>query len=258
MTDDTPVRVTRLAEGRIARVTLAAGKGNVLDRNVIGALTEAFRALGGDTSVRAAVLTAEGPDFSYGASVAEHAPGEVETMLPAFHEMFRAMHAAAVPVCAAVRGRCLGGGFELAIAAHHLVVADDARLGVPEVTLGVFPPVAAALLPLRTRQPVIDRLVTTGEPVDGATAVELGIADAVAEPAMVEERAVEHAARFTSLSGVAVRYATRAARAAWQEALGDRLARLERLYLQELMRTEDAREGIAAFLERRKPEWRDG
>ena len=255
--DATPVQLTFLAEGRIARVALAAGKGNVLDRAVVAALSEAFRSLGADHAVRAVVLTTHERDFSFGASVPEHAPGEVETMLPAFHGLFRAMHEAALPICAAVRGRCLGGGFELAIAAHHLVVAKDARLGLPEVTLGVFPPVAAAVLPLRARQPIVDRLIVAGETIDGATAAAWGVADEVTYAALVEERAIAHAARFASLSGTAIRFATRAARAAWGEALSARLAYLERLYLDELMRTDDAREGIAAFLERRAPVWRD-
>ncbi len=140
MSEAGPVRVEPIADGRIARVTLDAGKGNVVDRRAIEALAEAFRRVGEDGGVRAVVLAAEGSDFSFGASVPEHAPGEVETMLPAFHALFRTMDEAAVPICAAVRGRCLGGGFELAVAAHHLVVAEDAKLGVPEVTLGVFPP----------------------------------------------------------------------------------------------------------------------
>lgn len=251
------VSVTRLSDGAVARVALDAGKGNVVDSRVIGELTEAFAEIGADRAVKVILLTAEGTDFSFGASVPEHAPGEVEKMLPAFHQLFRAMDDAAVPVVAAVRGRCLGGGFELALAAHHVVVAEDAKLGVPEVTLGVFPPVAAALLPLRTTQPVVDRLVIGGEIVDGSTAVALGVAEECHEAAVVEERALEHTGRFTKLSGAAVRYATRAARAAWREALDDRLARLERLYLEELMETQDAREGIAAFLDRRKPVWRN-
>jgi len=253
----TPVSITPLPGGGIARVALHAGKGNVVDSRVIGALTQAFREVGEDRAVKAVVLTAEGSDFSFGASVPEHAPGRVDDMLPAFHALFRAMDDAAVPVIGAVRGRCLGGGFEIAIACHRLVVAEDAQLGVPEVTLGVFPPVAAALLPLRTGQPVVDRLVIGGELIDGVTAVSLGVAEHCCEAGNVDDDAIAYAERFVKLSGAAVRFATRAARAAWREALDDRLARLEKLYLEELMRTADAREGIAAFLERRKPTWRN-
>lgn len=256
MTDPgSSVEVSRLAEGRIARVILNAGKGNVLSRAVIEELDGVFRAIGEDRAVVAVVLGAEGKHFSFGASVEEHVPGEVETMLPAFHRLFRTIAQAAVPICAAVRGQCLGGGFELALAAHRIVVAEDANLGVPEITLGVFPPVAAAVLPLRVSQAVADRLVTTGETVTGAEAVALGVADQACDAALVEEEATRWAQRYLGLSGASVRFATRAARMAWDEALCERLERLEKLYLEQLMKTADAKEGIAAFMERRKPSW---
>ena len=251
------VRVERIEDGRIARLTLDAGKGNVLSTPVVRALGDAFDAVGADTRVRAVLLGHAGSDFSFGASVPEHAPGEVERMLPTFHGLFRTIAAASLPVVCAVRGRCLGGGFELAIVAQHLVVAEDAMLGVPEVTLGVFPPIAAALLPMRVPQPTVDRLVTLGEMLTGAEAVAIRVADEVARADEVDARALVYAKKWTKLSGVAVRHATRAARAAWNEALGARLERLEAQYLRDLMETRDAREGIAAFLERRKPVWED-
>jgi cyclohexa-1,5-dienecarbonyl-CoA hydratase len=251
------VQVGRAAGGTVASVRIAAGRGNVLARAVIAELSSAFEAIGRDAGVRAVLLTAEGPDFSYGASVPEHAPGEVARMLPELSALFRAIAAMALPVSVAVRGRCLGGALELAIAAHHLTAADDARMGFPEVTLGVFPPVAAALLPFRVRQPVADRLIGLGETISGAEAATLGLCDETAPQAEVEARALAWAERYRELSGVAVRFATRAARAAWDQALGARLERLERLYLDELMATADAREGVAAFLERRPPRWSD-
>lgn len=252
-----PVQVSELSDGRVARVLLDAGKGNVLDSSVIARLDEVFAELGERTRVRAIVLTAEGRHFSFGASVPEHVPGEVEKMLPAFHRLFRTIGRAGVPICAAVRGSCFGGGLELALAAHRLIVAEDAKLGVPEVTLGVFPPVAAAVLPLRCAQPAVDRLVGTGEIVGGIEAVAIGLADHVCAAEQVEEEAVRWASRYVELSGVAVRFATRAGRSAWDEALGERLNRLEDLYLKDLMATEDAKEGIRAFMEKRKPEWKD-
>ena len=158
---------------------------------------------------------------------------------------------------AAVQGKCLGGGLELALAAHRLVVAEDAQLGFPEVTLGVFPPIAAALLPFRVPQPVVDWLVVRGDMVRGTDAVAMGLADECAPAGRVEARALAWAERYRELSGAAVRFATRAARAAWDEALDARLTRLSRLYLDELMEASDAREGIAAFMERRPARWSD-
>jgi cyclohexa-1,5-dienecarbonyl-CoA hydratase len=257
MTDAFLVSVARLAAGSVARVSLSGGKGNVLTRAAIADLASVFLELGEDKSVHAILLTAEGKSFSYGASVPEHAPGEVGRMLPEFCALFRAISATRLPVIAAVRGKCLGGGLELALAAHRIIVAEDAELGFPEVTIGVFPPVAAALLPLRVSQPVVDRLVVLGDIVRGTDAVAMGLADECAPAVSVETRALLWAERYRELSGVAVRFATRASRTAWDEALGARLDRLEHLYLDELMATADAREGIAAFLERRPPRWVD-
>lgn len=214
-----PVEVIARTDGRVAEVRLAAGKGNVLTREVIGRLDEVFGRLGEERGVRSVVLTADGPHFSFGASVAEHAPGEVERMLPAFHRLFRTIARSGLPIAAAVRGRCLGGGLELALAAHHLIVAEDAKLGVPEVTLGVFPPVAAAVLPLRCAQPTVDRLIGTGEVVGAEEAVALGLADAMAPVEEAEARARAWAERYAGLSSVAVRFATRAARIAWADSI---------------------------------------
>ncbi len=257
MIEAAPIAISRLAEGKVARVHLQAGKGNVLSRAVIVALDRAFRDLGADGRVRAVALTAEGRAFSFGASVPEHAPGEVDAMLPAFHGLMRTIVDVGLPLGVAVRGSCLGGGLELAVMGHHVVAADDATLGCPEVKLGVFPPVLAAVLPLRCRQPVVDRLVTLGESVSGAEALALGLVDEVAPAADVDARVVAWADKYLELSGAAVRFATRAARAAFAEALGARLDRLEKLYLSELMATADAKEGIAAFLARRAPVWVD-
>ena len=252
-----PLAVTALDDGAVMRVCLDAGKGNVLDSAAMAAIEEVFDRLARETKVRAVVLTAAGKDFCFGASVPEHRPGEVEKMLPAFSRSLRAIAKSGLPVVAAVRGACLGGGLELALMAHRIVVAEDAKLGVPEVTLGVFPPVAAAILPLRCSQPVVDRLVATGEIVDGKTAVALGLADEAVPADQVEEMAVAWTSRYRKLSGVAVRFASLAGRMAFDEALGGRLDALERMYVDELMLSEDAKEGIAAFMERRKPVWKD-
>ncbi len=250
------LKLERLEGGRLAELRLTAGKGNVLDRAAIGELSEAFAELGADAELRAVLLTAEGSNFSFGASVPEHVPGEVESMLPAFHQLFRDIAKSALPIVAVVQGRCLGGGLELALAAHRIEASADAKLGVPEVTLGVFPPVAAAVLPLRVAQPVADRLVTLGEIVGAEEALRVGLVDGVSPtPEAARAAALAWAHRYLELSAVAIRFATRAARAGWDEALDKRLGGLERLYLEELMKTHDAKEGIAAFLERRAPNW---
>jgi cyclohexa-1,5-dienecarbonyl-CoA hydratase len=252
-----PIACTRVADGRVARITIDAGRGNILTRRVIEVLDATFTELRTDPHVCAVVLDAAGRDFSFGASVPEHTPDQVGRMLPAFVQLFRTIARTSLPLCAAVQGQCLGGAAELVLVAQHVIASGDAEIGLPEVRLGVFPPVASALLPLRVRQPVADRFVALGETLDARSALDVGIVDEVVQRTELASAAIAWAAPYAKLSAAAVRFATRAARAAWDEALGARLDRLERLYLDELMSTDDAREGIRAFLERRQPTWVD-
>lgn len=258
MSKETSVAVTRLAGGMIARVCLTGDKGNILSRVTVAALSRAFQEIGADHRVKAVLLAADGPSFCYGASVPEHAPAEVDRMLPEFCALFRTIAATSLPVAAAVRGRCLGGGLELALSATRLVVAEDAVLGLPEVTLGVFPPVAPVLLHFRTRQPISSiawwcsaRASPASRPWPSAWPT----------PARPRRRSSPKArpgpSAIATSPGVAIRYATRAARIGFNEALAGRLERLEKMYLVDLMATADAKEGITAFLERRSPRWTD-
>jgi cyclohexa-1,5-dienecarbonyl-CoA hydratase len=153
-----------------------------------------------------------------------------------------------------VRGQCLGGGLELAAFCHRVFAAPDATLGQPEVKLGVFAPVASLVLPLRIGQAAADDLLLTGRTVGGEEALALGLVDELAEDPAGAARAW-HRARLRPLSAVALAFAARASRHQLDGALGEGLAHLERLYLEELMATRDAREGIEAFLERRSPTW---
>jgi cyclohexa-1,5-dienecarbonyl-CoA hydratase len=228
-----PVRVERLEEGAYWDVELSGSRGNVLDSALIDALVTLFEKAASAREVKVICLHGKGRDFSYGASVREHLPGEVGAMLPRFHRLFRAMDASSVPTLAAVRGQCLGGGLELASFCHRIFAAPDARLGQPEIALGVFAPVVSA-----------------------SEAAEMGLVDVVAE--MPEEAALEYArTHLLPRSASSLRFAVRALRLPLSRRIEGDLARLESLYLEELMETEDAAEGIQAFLEKRPPEWRD-
>jgi cyclohexa-1,5-dienecarbonyl-CoA hydratase len=166
------------------------------------------------------------------------------------------MDASGVPTLAAVRGQCLGGGLELASFCHRIFAAPDAKLGQPEIVLGVFAPVASLVLPERIGRANAEDLCLTGRIVDASEAKEMGLVDVVTEKP--EDAALEYARKhFLPRSASSLRYAVRALRLPLSRRLEEELARLERLYLEELMGTEDAVEGIQAFLEKRPPEWRN-
>jgi cyclohexa-1,5-dienecarbonyl-CoA hydratase len=234
----------------VCELHIDAPPGNVMDRDLCLALTEAVRAQGDD--VKAILFTAAGKHFSYGASVPQHVAGEVESFLPAFHELFFALIEASVPTVAAVRGLCLGGAFELTAFASHLIAESGAKFAVPEITLGVIPPVACAILPWRLGGALTDEMILGG----GMKRAEDGIAHQVCEAGQLETETEKYLDEFIRPRSASVlRVAVRTARAPLHDAIRDRLKELERVYIEELMALPDANEGIAAFLEKRKPNW---
>jgi cyclohexa-1,5-dienecarbonyl-CoA hydratase len=244
----------RLAVG-VSVLTFGGDKGNVLGSALMDALSACLETVAADPAAGALVITGAGTDFSYGASVEEHRVSQVAGMLPRFHRLLSQVLRLDVPVIAAVQGRCLGGGLELALCCGRVVAAPNASLGQPEVKLGVFAPAASALLPPRVGQSAAEDLLLTGRPVTGEEALRMGLVDEVAAAPL--ERALAYASGFGPLSRSAVRFATRAARSAHAQRVEEQISRLERLYLEELAGTPDAREGIDAFLARRAPRWAD-
>jgi cyclohexa-1,5-dienecarbonyl-CoA hydratase len=203
-------------------------------------------------------LEGRGPDFSFGASIPEHAPGEIERVLPDMHKLVFDLLDAPAPTAAIVRGQCLGGGFELALACDFIFAAEDAVLGLPEVKLGVFPPAGAALLPARVGAARAARAVLTGETRPAAEWHAAGLVALVAPAArLANEIERWFNTHLKPRSAAALRHAALAARFALREQVARTLPALEQLYLSRLMRTADAAEGVAAFMEKRAPRWRD-
>ncbi len=253
-----PLRVWRDRDGRLLRIRLSRPKANVIDAEMAAALAEAFASArgAGAPAARGVLLDAEGPHFSFGASVEEHLPARCAAMLRGFHAVLLGMLELPVPILVAVRGQCLGGGLELATAGSLVFAAPDAKLGQPEIVLGVFAPAASCLLPERIGPAAADDLLLSGRSVDAAEALRLGLVQAVAEDPEAAALAWfdQHLA---PRSATALGFAVRAARGALAERVRARLAELERLYLDELMARRDPVEGLTAFLEKRPARWED-
>jgi cyclohexa-1,5-dienecarbonyl-CoA hydratase len=252
----TPLRAWRERDGHLLRLRLSRPKANVIDAAMIAALDAALAEAAGSSSLRAVLLDAEGPHFSFGASVEEHLPAKVAEMLRGFHALVLRLLAYPVPVLVAVKGQCLGGGLEVASAAHLLFAAPDAKLGQPEIVLGVFAPAASCLLPERIGRAAAEDLLLSGRSIDGREALRLGLASGVAdEPeALALAWFEEH---FAKRSASSLRHAVTAARLDLVERVKQKLAAVERLYLDRLMATHDAVEGLEAFLGKRPPKWED-
>ncbi len=249
-----PVRVEVLEGGAVWRLFLSRPKANILDRAMVDALTAQFVRAQGDAGVKAILLEGEGANFSFGASVQEHLPDQCEAMLRAFRGLFRAMIAASVPTLAVVRGQCLGGGLELAAFCNRVIVSHDAHLGQPEITLGVFAPVASVTLAERMGRGGAEDLLLSGRSIDSTEALRLRLADdRVADPAAAALTYVR--THLVPRSASSLRFAVRAARAAFSQRFLTELDHLESFYLRDLMGSADAVEGLNAFLEKRPPRW---
>jgi cyclohexa-1,5-dienecarbonyl-CoA hydratase len=251
-----PLRIESRAADALWLVRLDRPKGNVVDATMTRALAYAFLAARTTPSLRAIVLTASGPNFSFGASVAEHLPEHVAGMLRDFHGLFRTIAACEVPVLAAVRGHCLGGGLELVSFCHRVFAAPDGKLGQPEIALGVFAPVASLLLPQRIGRAHAEDLCLSGRTVAADEALRMGLVDQLADDpeAAAIAWAETHLLRHSASS---LRHAVRAGRSAFTADFFAQLDRLEQDYLGSLMATADANEGIQAFLQKRAPQWRN-
>jgi cyclohexa-1,5-dienecarbonyl-CoA hydratase len=255
--ENSKVRVEFECDRQVARITLAAPKANIIDEAMMGGLESALVELAGRRDVKAIVLTADGPHFSFGASIQEHLPEHIWQTLARLHALLRAVAEAPAPTIAAVRGQCLGGGLELALACDLILAEENAQLGCPEIQLGVFPPAASAILPVRVGAGLAAGLVLGGASVTGTIAAGMGLVNRTAAPGQLENAlATWLAAEFLPRSATALRHAARAVRRPLLRALEQDLPLLERIYLEDLMREPDAVEGIQSFLEKRPPNWR--
>jgi len=246
-------------EGKVARVFLADPRPNILDLAMMQDLTEILDGLADRRDLVAVVLGAEGPNFSFGASVPEHLPDQIGRALTGLHGLIGRLLELPAPTIAAVRGQCLGGGLELVLACDLILAEETASLGVPEIKLGVFPPAASALLPLRLGSGRAAALILTGTTWTGTEAAAAGLVTRLALDGDLDSALnawLGH--EFLHRSPVGLLHAARAVRRSSQRAVAEQLPELERQYLDELMAEPDAVEGIRAFLDKREPQWSTG
>ncbi len=254
MSDAAPLKVWIDRDGALLRLRLSRPKANIVDAEMIGALSDACSEHLSNDGLKAVLLDAEGPHFSFGASVEEHLPGQCAEMLRSLHALILKMLAAPVPVMVAIQGQCLGGGLEVACAGSMLFAQEEAKLGQPEIQLGVFAPAASCLLPPRIGQAKAEDLLLSGRSVGAEEALAIGLVDQVADDP--EAAALGYFDRHLApKSASSLRYAVRAARKAVVGEVKRKLEAVEELYLEGLMSTHDANEGLNAFLEKRAAKW---
>ena len=248
-------RLSPEVDGPVARLALRQPPLNVIDIAMMEQLSLSLAEVEGREDVCVIVLSGEGKAFSVGVDVAAHTPEKVEEMLTKFHAVIRALVASGKVTIAAVHGYCLGGGAELAMMCDMVFTTESAQWGFPEIELGCYPPVACTALAALVGQKRAAELILTGRTIDGRKAAEIGLANR-AVPESELGAAVDECIRGLRKLSPAALAAAKKASYAWDAMHFDKgLARAERIYFDDLMKTSDAHEGVRAFMEKRAPKW---
>ena len=236
----------------IARVTMNKPPLNVIDIAMMEEMNAALKSLKGD-SAKVIVIAAAGKAFSAGVDIADHTPDKVGMMIEKFHAIFHTIWSLEQPVVAAVQGAALGGGCEVALGCDFIVASERAKFGQPEIKVGVFAPIATLVLPRLIARNKAMELLLTGDTIDARQAEQLGLVNVVAPEAEFAAKVDAFIARLASLSGVVLRHSKRAVKLGLEQGL----AAIEKAYVNDLMQTQDAVEGLNAFMEKRAAVWKE-
>jgi len=239
----------------VARIMLRHAPLNVIDIRMMEELGRSLFDIEARPDISVIVFSGDGQSFSAGVDVAAHTPDKVESMLKKFHAVIRAIVSGRKVTIAAVNGHCLGGGAELAMVCDVAYTTNAAQWGFPEIKLGCYPPVACTVLAALVGQKRAAEMILTGRMISGREAAEIGLANRAVPEGNLSATVDETVDRLRTLSSAALAIAKKAFYA-WDSMHFDKgLARAEKIYLDELMNTADACEGIRAFMERREPKW---
>jgi len=244
-------------ENGLGTITLNRPPVNVLNIAMMEEINGVLDEWQGKKDMKAVLFNAKGKCFSAGVDVGEHMGDLAPRMIEVFHGMFRRMDRLGIPTVASVYGSCLGGGCELAIFCDLVISSDEAKYGQPEIQVGVFPPIAAQIMPRIMGRKAAMELILSGKIISAQEALSMGLVNKVAAREELETATREFLKPYLKLSAEVLRKTRKAVMAGLRDDLEPSLQAIEEIYLGELMKTADAQEGLKAFLEKRKPEWKN-
>lgn len=244
-------------EGGIARLVLSRPPLNLLNTAMLAEINQALETLADIHDVKALAFSSDQKAFCAGVDVADLTDEKVFSMVDEFQGMFRTLEELSIPTLAAVHGMALGGGCELATFCDFVIAAEKAVFGQPEIKIGLFPPLAVAYFPRLMGARLTAEMLLLGESIDAQRAQQYGLVNRVVPQESLTAEVDTLLAKLSALSGPVLRAATRAIRVGVASAFHETMKQVETIYLDELMALEDSREGIRAFMERRKPEWKN-
>jgi cyclohexa-1,5-dienecarbonyl-CoA hydratase len=241
----------------IAKITINRPPLNVLDITTMKEINQALESINNNQGIKLLIITGEGKNFSGGVDVKDHTMDKYEEMIEVFHRMFRLLIALPQPTLAVINGAALGGGCELATFCDMAIASETAKIGQPEIKIGVFPPIAAITFPRFIGRKKALELILTGDVINAEEALKLGLVNYVVPEDKLEEESNKFAQKFASLSGVILSLTKRAAMQGIDNDFEEVLQRVEHIYNREMMSTKDAQEGLQSFMEKRKPVWQN-
>ncbi len=244
-------------QDEVAALVLSRPPLNVMNIAMIKEINTGLAELQKNGAAKVLLIKAEGKAFSAGVDVADHTPDKVDEMMSEFHRTFELLHGFKIPVIAAVDGAALGGGCELAIYCDMVVASERAKFGQPEIKVGVFPPIAAAIFPRLIRRNRTMELLMTGDTISATEAERIGLINKVFPAEGFEEHVNQFVAKLTAQSKVILQMTKRAIDRGLYSPCMEAISKAEELYMGEMMKTEDAHEGLNAFLEKRTPVWKN-
>jgi cyclohexa-1,5-dienecarbonyl-CoA hydratase len=247
---------TGLKDG-VATLTLNRAPLNWLNIEMMEEINSYLSSLVSEKDLKLLVVQAAGKAFSVGVEVADHLGDLATKMIQTFHKMFRLMDDVKVPSLAVVNGAALGGGCELALYCDMVLATEKAKFGQPEIQVGVFPPIAALVFPRIIGRKKAMELILAGDTISAQEAYTLGLVNKVVPEASLAQEVEAFVGKFSKLSGIVLKLTKEAALAGLNDNMDQGLKAIEKIYLDKLMKTHDAMEGLKAFLEKRKPTWKD-
>jgi cyclohexa-1,5-dienecarbonyl-CoA hydratase len=248
--------LTEFKDG-VATLTLNRAPLNVLNIEMMEEINTYLEGLKKEKSLKLLVIQAVGKAFSAGVDVGEHLGDLVYKMIEVFHKIFRLMDALKVPSIAVVNGSALGGGCELALYCDMVIATEKSKFGQPEIQVGVFPPIAALVFPRMMGRKKALELILSGDVIGAQEALALGMVNKIVPEASLVEEVNGFIEKFKKLSGIVLKLTKEATLAGLNDDMDQGLKAIEKIYLDRLMKTNDAIEGLKAFLDKRKPTWKD-
>jgi len=241
----------------LGTITLNRPPVNVLNIAMMKEINEALDAWKGKKDLKVVLFNGKGKCFSAGVDVGEHMGDLAPKMIETFHGMFRLMDQLGAVTVASVYGLCLGGGCELAVFCDLVIADDTAKFGQPEIQVGVLPPIAAQIMPRIIGRKAAMDLILSGRIVSAQESIGMGLINKVVATGDLSQETDEFIKPYLSLSAEVIRITKKTIKAGLRDDFEPSLKVIEEIYLNELMRTADAQEGLKAFLEKRTPEWKN-